>query len=164
MTEMSKVVEYESISEGDILFKQGDVGDKFYIVLTGKVYGFVANKKSSIVNKLQKAGHYDKNNRNFTLGPGDVFGELALLGTDKRMATIIAAEDTEFLVITKSAFKNSIGNYKVEIIREIEEMYRNSVFLNGLHNSIKHSLATRSFSIKYPANTVVVRQGELPMN
>jgi CRP/FNR family transcriptional regulator, cyclic AMP receptor protein len=64
---------------GDVVFEEGDRGDKCYIVHSGKV---------KVVRRFPDG-------RRITLarlGPGDVFGELALFNGERRSATIQASE------------------------------------------------------------------------
>jgi CRP-like cAMP-binding protein len=81
-----------------------------------------------------------------------------------RSASITTKEDTEFLVLTKDSFLRLIGQYKTDIIGEISTVYNQSIFLRGISLYVKNQLAVRSFLVKYPADTVVLRQNELPMN
>ena len=63
-----------------LLFRlQGDAGDNFYLIRSGEV-------------KCTKVGSADEVSRR--LKKGDFFGELALLSTDKRAATVSSVEKT----------------------------------------------------------------------
>ncbi len=44
------------------------------------------------------------------LGPGDFFGEMALLDNEPRSATAIAVEDAELLSLHRTDFQNTIGD------------------------------------------------------
>ena len=59
-----------------VVFREGESGDTFYQVLTGKVNALI---------------HYgtDKEQKLTELGPGDFFGEIAMLGAYPRTATIV---------------------------------------------------------------------------
>lgn len=73
--------------QGDVLFRQGDAADAFYVVASGSV-GVV--KDGQPIAKLL---------------PGEFFGETALLFTDERTATIAATEDSTFWVLERRAFQ-----------------------------------------------------------
>ena len=45
-----------------------------------------------------------------TLKAGDFFGELALMGADKRQATVTAAADTTVLMVDRAAFERVLGS------------------------------------------------------
>lgn len=79
----------EDFPEGHTLIKQGDTGNEFYVVVSGKVKVNVDDKDVA------------------TLGVGDYFGEVALLRDEPRTATIIAATKISVLKITREAFKES---------------------------------------------------------
>lgn len=64
---------------GDVIFKQGDEGDKMYIIAKGQVE--VKIHKSDGTTQIP-----------VFLGTGQVFGEMALIDKARRSATLAAAE------------------------------------------------------------------------
>jgi CRP-like cAMP-binding protein len=71
------------LRRGDVLFHEGDSGDKLYIVLDGKV-------------KLGRTSSDGRENLLAILGPGQMFGELSLFDPGPRSATVTAVTDTTF--------------------------------------------------------------------
>jgi CRP/FNR family transcriptional regulator, cyclic AMP receptor protein len=71
------------LRRGDVLFHEGDPGDKLYIVLDGKV-------------KLGRTSTDGRENLLAILGPGQMFGELSLFDPGPRSATVTAVTDTSF--------------------------------------------------------------------
>jgi CRP-like cAMP-binding protein len=67
-----------SINSGKTIVREGDVGREFMIILSGTA-------------SVSRQG-----NKFATLGPGDFFGEMSLLGKGPRSATVTA--ETELLV------------------------------------------------------------------
>jgi hypothetical protein len=65
------------LRRGDVLFHEGDSGDKLYIVLDGKV-------------KLGRSSSDGRENLLAILGPGQMFGELSLFDPGPRSATVTA--------------------------------------------------------------------------
>ena len=65
------------LRRGDVLFHEGDPGDKLYIVLDGKV-------------KLGRTSSDGRENLLAILGPGQMFGELSLFDPGPRSATVTA--------------------------------------------------------------------------
>ena len=64
---------------GDTIIRRGEIGETFYFVLEGAVEVFARRDgQEALIDRL---------------GPGDHFGELALLGDRRRMATVRAAGD-----------------------------------------------------------------------
>jgi CRP-like cAMP-binding protein len=66
-----------SFHEGDRIINKGDVGEVFYIVKEGRV-------------RVHDIGFGDSHYVDQILGPGDFFGERALLTGDPRSANITA--------------------------------------------------------------------------
>lgn len=67
---------------GDVIIKEGTYGSRIYILLNGALDVLVAGKKVASITKV-----------------GDVFGELAVVNQDKRLATVTAAEKSACLAI-----------------------------------------------------------------
>jgi hypothetical protein len=77
---------------GDTLVEQGDRGQRFYIVCRGRV----------AVSQVQPDGSRVTLR---VLGPGDYFGEIALLEGVTRTARVSAVTDVEVLSITQQDFR-----------------------------------------------------------
>jgi small-conductance mechanosensitive channel/CRP-like cAMP-binding protein len=78
-------------ARGEVLARQGESGDTFFIIRSGRVRIDVDdllgdNLAAVTVNHL---------------GPGDFFGEMALLTGAARGATVTAEEDTEILLVAR---------------------------------------------------------------
>jgi CRP-like cAMP-binding protein len=74
------------------IFHQGDPGDSLYVIVSGAVKIVLpdsAGDEGAIIA---------------TLGPGDFFGELALLDGEDHSASAVASEVTEALVLRRDAF------------------------------------------------------------
>jgi CRP-like cAMP-binding protein len=76
----------------ETIFHQGDPGDSLYIIESGAV-------KIVLPDPEGEEGAIIA-----TLGPGDFFGELALLDGEEHSATAMALEATEALVLRRDAF------------------------------------------------------------
>jgi CRP-like cAMP-binding protein len=88
---VAKCLENKNFVEGEVIIRQGDVGDCFYMISSGEV--------SVQVNHIQVA----------VLESGSFFGEMSLLSNEKRSATIIALKDTTCLVLSRSNFIEHLG-------------------------------------------------------
>ncbi len=71
------------LRRGEVLFHEGDTGDKLYVVADGKV-------------KLGRTSSDGRENLLAILGPGQMFGELSLFDPGPRSATVTAVTDTVF--------------------------------------------------------------------
>jgi len=85
----------EEYLPGTHIICQGDPGDNFYIIRSGEVKCTQGDKEVS--RRLKE---------------GDFFGELALLSTDKRQATVTATEPTTVLVLARDKFNAILGPLK----------------------------------------------------
>jgi NADH dehydrogenase len=81
---------HERFEPGETVFRQGDVGDRIYIVLAGRAE--VVRKNGSGEEVVAE------------VGPGEYFGEMALLGSAPRNATVRCKEATTVLGIPKREF------------------------------------------------------------
>jgi CRP-like cAMP-binding protein len=79
-------LEYEQLTAGDVVIREGDDGDRFYVIAEGRV--------------TVQAGSGARTD----LGPGDFFGEIALLRNIKRTATVIASEDSIVFSLRRDDF------------------------------------------------------------
>ena len=87
------------IDAGQVLFRAGDPGDALYIVARGRV------------EVLHPTGSDEKLGEQAIaeLGEGKAFGEMALLSSAPRTATIRAAVDTDLLQIGKDDFDRMVA-------------------------------------------------------
>jgi CRP-like cAMP-binding protein len=95
--ELFPLIRTRSLPTGAVLFRAGDPGDSLYIVERGAVDVF-ADEQGVPGKKLAR------------LGQGKAFGEMALLSGKPRTATIVAAEDTALLQISKHDFERLIAS------------------------------------------------------
>lgn len=79
---------------GEVVFSEGERGDCAYIIDRGEV--FVTCRHKGRVLHLA------------TLGPGEIFGEMALIDDQPRTATITARFDTECLVIRRAQIQHRL--------------------------------------------------------
>ncbi len=75
---------------GEVVFEEGDMGDSLLMILSGEV------------EVIKRIGAEDQQIR--TLGPGEYFGEMALLGRQPRSATTRALSALDLLVLPGSDF------------------------------------------------------------
>ncbi len=100
----------ERFSSGDYVVEQGGAGDKFYIVIEGKL---VAEKFDRCSLDPKIVFHYKE---------GDFFGELALLHDIDRQANVKALTDVRLVSIGRESFMRVLGSLK-HIIRRNEKKY-----------------------------------------
>jgi CRP-like cAMP-binding protein len=84
-------MEARSYPAGEQVFQQGEIGYEFFVILSGKV-------SVSMDDENGKA-HLLAN-----LGPGESFGEMALIDSQKRSATVRCQEASSLSILTADAF------------------------------------------------------------
>ena len=89
LAEIAQNMRVESFPKGEVIIRQGDEGDKFYIIKEGEAIVFTRETGKDPVS---------------TLKTGEFFGEIALLKDVPRSATVTAAQDTQTYVLSKPDF------------------------------------------------------------
>jgi len=84
-----------SFDPGAVIVHQGELGIGLYVLASGKAE----------VRRKDTEGH---DHVLATLGPGDFFGEMALLYDAPRTASVVAVEPTECVVLTRMEFKAAL--------------------------------------------------------
>ena len=79
-----------SVRAGEVVIRQGDTGDNFYVVSEGRFEVFV------------------NNNKVVEIGEGGSFGELALMYNTPRAATVVAKIDSLLWAVDRLTFKRII--------------------------------------------------------
>ncbi len=98
LEDIEKIVHKKSFSKGEIILYQFDPGDSLYIISRGKVKVVLFSRDGKEVLLS-------------TLGPGEFFGEMALLDGLPRSASVVATEDSELLVLKRKDFIELIRNH-----------------------------------------------------
>lgn len=86
LAHVARVAMTRRFEAGTVVFREGDAGSTCYIVRAGRT----------------RAIREHADGRSITLahfGPGDIFGEMAMLDGERRSATVEATEDTETIAI-----------------------------------------------------------------
>jgi len=81
--------------KGEVIFRQGSIGQKAYILKKGKVQVLVGGRDGEDTTVA-------------VIEPVHVFGEMALLLDDKRTATIKAVEFAEVIEVDRETFKQTL--------------------------------------------------------
>ena len=149
-------IEEVPVKAGDVIIKQGDDGDFYYIIKSGKCK---VTRTSKTGSELTLA----------TIKDGDAFGEEALLSDAKRNANIVMATDGVLMRLSKEDFNELLKEPMLTWVtrEEADEMVKNgAVWLdvrldsehknNGLEGSIniplfmlRMKIATLSEDKKY---------------
>jgi CRP-like cAMP-binding protein len=99
----------QSYEPGEVIFKQGERGDAFYIVYKGAVEIKV------------KKGFFSFGKTVARLSENQFFGEIALLSAEPRTATVTCAEPTQLFVLVATDFRFVIQS-NPSMAREMEKI------------------------------------------
>ncbi|HEX5100488.1 MAG TPA: serine/threonine-protein kinase [Polyangiaceae bacterium] len=111
---------------GEVIMREGDTGDSAYIIVSGSCLAF-----------RQVDGREEKLT---TMGPGDVFGEMALLLDAPRAASVRAVDDVTLLVLDRATLTEGLGvegwtgalvRALAQRFRDLEEQVRSSGLRRG---------------------------------
>lgn len=104
------------VSKGHTLFKEGDEGDRLYVVIEGKL-------------KLGTASIDGRENLLSILGPGEMFGELSLFDPEPRTATATAVTDAKLLALAHDQVIGLVTAHpqtSLELLRRLAQRLRKS--------------------------------------
>ncbi|KAI9281849.1 cyclic nucleotide-binding-like protein [Sporodiniella umbellata] len=96
--------------DGEQVVKQGDVGEQFYIIESGKAIVLKTNVSYGTTNQVN------------ILERGSYFGELALLNDSPRAATVVAHGRLKCATLSKKAFTRLLGPV-LDILKRNSENY-----------------------------------------
>ena len=89
--------ETKLLRAGDVLFNEGDESDGGYLVVNGALTPFGSTDGS--------------------VGAGSLIGEMALIASSPRAVTLVAAEPTTVLRITRALFRRVLEEYPQSAVR-----------------------------------------------
>jgi len=104
LKEIAKLADEIDLAEGKEMTREGAPGREFFVLLEGTAD---VKKNSRKVN---------------TLGPGDFFGEIALVSHEPRAATVIASSPIREVVITDRSFRRLLDDAPRVKTRVMEAM------------------------------------------
>ena len=116
LVDIVMLMKVKTYKENEIIFKEGEKGDKLYMIKSGRVKVYTKNKYMR------------------ELGDGNCFGEVALLLDEPRTATIIACCECKICYLTKDAFTSLVDENMLNYLADkiyLEEGY--NILLNDLY-------------------------------
>lgn len=87
--DLAQVVELavpRTFAAGEVVFREGDASDTCYVIRSGHARAVIEHPDGRSITLAR-------------FGPGEIFGELAMLGGEPRSATVEMLEDTEAIAI-----------------------------------------------------------------
>ena len=108
LLELAKMSEDLDVKEGRVLAREGQTGSEFFVIIDGEV-------------SVTKDGQEIR-----TLGPGDFFGEIALVEDRPRTATVTAKTPLRFFVLTRQGFR-SLLDHQPELAENVRRAIQERV-------------------------------------
>jgi CRP-like cAMP-binding protein len=135
---LAEVAIERNYKKGQLIFYQGDLGESLFIVAEGSVKVFVTSEDGDEMVLV-------------TLGPGDIFGELAVIDGGPRSASAETLEATKLLALTRTtllqvmhehpAITDSLLRTLGSVVRRLTEQATDLVFLD-LHGRVAKLLVS----------------------
>ncbi len=97
LKDLEAELELVNLASGQILFRRGEQGDAMYLIIAGRLRVVL---ESSDTEKVLAELH-----------PGDTFGEMAVLTSEPRSATVYAFRDTQLASLSRHGFQRLLKKY-----------------------------------------------------
>ena len=149
-----EVIQRVPVKKGDVVIKQGDFGDLFYIAQTGKYDVRVLIPGNSDPPPGTKVHTYHPEDSHHPC-----FGELALMYDKPRAATIIAKEDGILWALDRNVFKfavlrtQNIRNVIIKTLRKVK-------LFQSLNATQIQRLADLMITVDYNDGEYIITQSE----
>lgn len=83
------------VAKGNVVLTEGDVGDSLFTIVSGRVKVYIGDEDGrEIILKI--------------LGPGDFFGEMSLIDSQPRSASVSTLENSVFRTLSHQAFETCL--------------------------------------------------------
>jgi HEAT repeat protein len=100
LADVAAILEEREVAAGEVVFEKGEAGDSLYVIVHGQVRVFDGDRTIT------------------HLGEHDIFGELALLDPEPRVASVAAVTDTRLLRLDREGFAELMAG-NIEIVRGV---------------------------------------------
>lgn len=154
LTRVSEVVSVVNYEPGDTIFRKGDEGNSLYVVKSGRV---------RVTDAEVGQSKYD----DAVYGPGEYFGESALVEEEKRCANVTAIDDVTLLLIRKDDFNRVLGGMNELVMMSNDKRLLMSMPLfkrSGVFNREIAALARKVQVVEFPTGHVFFTEGQILEN
>jgi len=104
IAEVLRLCRRRTFASGEAVFQQGETGDFLYVILSGEVAVVTGD---------------GENKREVRLGPGEVFGEMALLEDEPRSASVWALEESILLGASAAVLRARMPSLRSKVLENI---------------------------------------------
>ncbi|CAD8128324.1 unnamed protein product [Paramecium sonneborni] len=186
MLNLFRELQYIEVPARRTLFRLGDIGKNFYIILSGSVWVLVGKSGLQIggFTKDDKKVEHDEgtvqDEYEFTelddenmlqskypnmmkvgqIGQGGSFGEIALTNFIPRQATIVCKEYSQFITLSREAFNKFLSEYYSRIQLKNFEFLKSISIFNNWNDAELNQMQYHLQPIEFCYNTQIYREGE----
>jgi len=131
-----QVLDRKVFPVGEKIFREGAHGTRAYIIQSGNV---------DIVKEINGEDVVVGN-----VGPGGIFGEMALIDDEPRMASAVVSDTCVCIIVTSALFQKKLGSLDpflcgvlrvlVENIRSIQETKQDADSLEAMFDSVEFEM------------------------
>ena len=134
------------VKEGDVIIRQGDDGDNFYVIEKGEYDVLIKNGQ--------------KENKVATLRDKGFFGELALLYNCPRNATIISTGEGTLWGLDQKTFRQIVVKATAKKRQHFEELLKGVSMLDSLTPYELMNLTDALDVETYRTNEIIIKEGD----
>ncbi|GBG33369.1 cAMP-dependent protein kinase regulatory subunit [Hondaea fermentalgiana] len=144
--ELCRVMGYKNLAPDMAVFRRGDPGDNFYVILSGSVAVYADEIEGMPLAELRE---------------GQGFGEMALAHDAPRNATIVTRDQTELLFIPKNEYRSILRKLQFKEYNEKTSCFKSLPHFRHWDNYALMGLSKVCKLITEPANKLMCRQGDV---
>ncbi|KAF8165192.1 cyclic nucleotide-binding-like protein [Crassisporium funariophilum] len=171
-TGVLNAMQERKVAKNEVVIRQGDVGEYFYVVESGLLHCFIrpdlppAVGNSNIAGSISSEDKYTKRHHQFgtqvkECKPGSSFGELALMYGHLRAASVVAMEVSTLWSLDRITFRTIILKAAHRRRTMYEQFLSTVTLLSSLDAPERSKIADALVSSVYMDGEAVVRQGEM---
>ena len=150
--ELCRRIQHRNYKFDERIIRQGEIGDEFYIIIAGSV-------RVELVKTI--LGEKQRPRVLVTLGPGDSFGELALLNSEPRAASCIASSlRCELMVIKKHDFVEILQKSHLTTLQNRKAFLRKIPLFRSLTPETLVVVASHMSKRSYGCHQIIIKEGD----
>lgn len=174
-----KHAEFRKCKDDDVIIRQGDIGDEFFIVLNGSasvnINSNLAEEEVEAIHQKQKQeeaavreSHTTERRLDRSLygvhvgdvGTGKSFGELALIHPEStRNATIIANDPCDLLVVSRNLYNKTLHAFQAKEYAERQKFVQDCPLFHKWNTRYRKMAAMSLVKSTIKFEDVIVKQG-----
>ena len=157
-TKLLGLLRLRRMGDGDVIIRQGDMGDAIYFVARGEV---------RVEKDIKTPGGEVRRIPLARLGPGSLFGEMALISSDPRGAFVVADGKVDVMELKNVELERlakeipNVAGAMARFTRErlISNLMATNPLFQGFDEDSRKQLLARFTGHEVPSGTIFIEQG-----